>query len=472
MKKFLFVSLCLVGFMVKAQPGTLVNSVFLDDYELNEIPGLLATIGIPDFLVDQNFGIDLYKITYETTSPLGDSIIEASGLVVLPKSTDYEFPIFHYNAGTHYYDENLSSLDNEALALAMIAVEGNIAIGPDYIGYADSPISIPHPYLHAETEASCSVDMLKASKTFVANEGLHFNNDIIFGGYSQGAHAALATLRSIQNNNPENYHIKGTFTGAGPYDLSGSVIDHILDGNTLEGYFLPFLVEGYQYMYGDVYTSYDQVYAAPWDSIVPRVFDKTDPYDLEDASFPNMPLDILNESYLLDLQSDTNHVLRQHLKENDIYKDWFPEDYTKLYHCNTDDYVVIANSVTAYNSFVAQGAPNVGLVENLEPNMTHVSCFTPYLLNLKGFIAEVNTHAPLSLVELDDLSKLKWFVQNGALHVQSDKAVEEDFTLYSIEGKALIRGDFNGELQLDLKNIPGGTYFIRFQSSTLSVILP
>ncbi len=455
---------CLLNFCLFAQPGTLLYNQLLAEYELADIPDLLADIGVPSFLVDQNFGVELYKIGYETTTPLGDSIIAASGLVVVPKGPGYEFPIFHYDAGTHPYEENLSNLDNEALALAMIAVEGNIAMAPDYIGYGDSPIDIPHPYLHIETEANAGIDLLKATTTFLDDIGISFNNDIILGGYSQGAHAALATLKFIQENNTENYNIKGTFTGAGPYHLSGPVIDSILVGNPIEGYFLPFLIEGYQYMYGDLYTDYDEVYTSPWDSLIPRIFDKSDSLTIEDVSFPISPIDVLNPIYLLAMQTDTNHIIRQHLKSNDLHTGWFPITKTTLYHCSSDDYVPFSSTLNTYNAFLLAGAPDISLVENPTPDLSHVECFTPFLLNLKMYISELNTHAPLGLTESEIISDFNWYSENDKLIIESIHPNSITMSVSTIQGKRVFNSNFVGRTEIPTNHLSKGCYVIQVGS--------
>ncbi len=464
--RFLF----LLPFFAFAQPGTLLYNQLIAEYELDEIPELLTEIGIPSFLVNQNFGIELYKIGYETSSPLGDSIIPASGLIVVPKSTNYEFPIFHYNAGTHPYGENLSDLDNEALALAMIAIEGNISIVPDYIGYGDSPIDIPHPYLHEETQANASIDLLKASQIFLNDINVNFNNDLILGGYSQGAHAALSTLKYLEEDNTENYNIVGTFTGAGPYYLSGPVIDSILSGNQIEGYFLPFLIEGYQYMYGDLYEEHEDAYNSPWDTIVPKVFDKEDPLSIEDVIFPESPIDVLNPGYLYALQNDTNHIVRQHLKTNDLHTGWYPYSPTSLYHCSSDNYVPITSSQNTFQAFQEAGAPAVNLIENETPNLSHVDCFTPYLLLLKIFIANNNAHGPLYLTELDPTSSLEWYSDKEYIYINSKNETEQIVTISTIQGKRIYSEIMKYSVQIPVQNIASGYYLIRVGTSTFKFV--
>ncbi len=465
MKNLLSHLFLLLPMFAFSQPGTLLYKQLIVEYELEEIPDLLDNIGLPSFLVNQNFGIELYKIGYETNSPLGDSIIPASGLVIIPKGVNYEFPIFHYNAGTHPYSENLSDLDNEALALTILAIEGNITMVPDYIGYGDSPIEIPHPYLHEETQAKASVDLLTASLELFDDLEVTINNDLILGGYSQGAHAALATLKSLEIENTSNFTVLGTYTGAGPYHLSGPVIDSVLAGHPIEGYFLPFLIEGYQYMYGDLYSTYQEVYQSPWDSLVPRIFDKSDSLSIEDVSFPNLPIDVLNPDYLLAMQTDSNQAVRMHLKENDLHVGWFPNSKTRLYHCATDNYVPQSSSQNTYNNFLAAGAPDIELIINETPGLTHVDCFTPYLLSLSAFIALHNTHAPIGLNEFGEDAKFKWYSNNNSIYIELKEDVSVPIAIFNILGKRVYSTRANSFLQIPISNLNKGNYLLQIDNS-------
>ncbi len=460
MKNTFLIIISFISQITFCQPGTLVSDQLLDEYELADVPVLLSQLGIPSFLVNQNFGVELYKLTYLTKAPLGDSLILASAFVTVPKSTTYEFPLFHYNAGTRPYEENLSNLENEALALAMLAIEGNISMAPDYIGYGDSPLNIPHPYLHAETEANAGIDLLKAAHTFLDSIGVHTNNKLVLGGYSQGAHAALALQRSLQENNPENYEIVGTYVGAGPYDLSGPVIDSVLTGSPIEGYFFPFLLESYQYMYGDVYSSLEEIYASPWDSLIPRAFSKTDPLTVADLTFPPSPIYILTPDYLLDLQTDTNHIVRQHLKTNDLHKDWFPTTSTSLYHCTEDNFVPIESTENTYNAFLDAGAQEIEFIENSTPGILHSECFSPYLLNLKLYLVSISSYAPVGLSEANQMNGINWYSEGQNLIITSELFQQQMVSISTIQGRIIFQDNVSNELEIPMGKLPKGCYII------------
>lgn len=112
-----------------------------------------------------DYDVDFYRIVYRTPAAVGDSLTLASGLVAAPVSSECSFPLVSYHHGSFYYDEVLSELtgssDQHYVGIPF-AANGYVAALPDYLGYGATPVDHLHPYIHAETEASAVVDMLRA----------------------------------------------------------------------------------------------------------------------------------------------------------------------------------------------------------------------------------------------------------------------------------------------------------------------
>ena len=49
-----------------------------------------------------------------------------------------------------------------------------------------------HPYLHARSEATASVDMLRAGRNYCASNNIGLNGQVFLAGYSQGGHTEMA----------------------------------------------------------------------------------------------------------------------------------------------------------------------------------------------------------------------------------------------------------------------------------------
>ena len=52
---------------------------------------------------------------------------------------------------------------------------------PDYIGMGDSPGF--HPYVHAKSEATASIDMVRAAREYLSTTNFVDNNELFLTGY-------------------------------------------------------------------------------------------------------------------------------------------------------------------------------------------------------------------------------------------------------------------------------------------------
>jgi pimeloyl-ACP methyl ester carboxylesterase len=98
-------------------------------------------------------------------------------------------------------DIGFSDITDGQWVSAVLAGLGYIAVLPDYIGYGDSTAKL-HPYLHASTLASATVDMNRAARTFLALPDINMarNGQFFLTGYSEGGYATLATQRPMQQS--------------------------------------------------------------------------------------------------------------------------------------------------------------------------------------------------------------------------------------------------------------------------------
>jgi hypothetical protein len=102
--------------------------------------------------------------------------------------------VLSYQHGTIFQDSDAPSsflTSAEGLAGAVFAAIGFIAVLPDYIGYGDST-ALLHPYVHAATLASATVDMNRAARVFFKEPGINAvtNGQLFLAGYSEGGYRA------------------------------------------------------------------------------------------------------------------------------------------------------------------------------------------------------------------------------------------------------------------------------------------
>ena len=96
---------------------------------------------------------------------------------------------------------------------------------------------------------------------------------------------------------------------------------------------------------------------------------------------PANPVDILKPDLLAQFQTNSNHILRVALRDNDLYA-WTPQRPMRMYHCAADADVIIANSLVTYTNFQNRGATQVQFFDPL-PTAGHGDCAIPSLLAAK-----------------------------------------------------------------------------------------
>ena len=148
---------------------------------------------------------------------------------------------------------------------------------PDYIGMGDSPGF--HPYVHAKSEATASVDMVRAAREYLSTTNFVDNNELFLTGYSQGGHACMATTKFINDENLQSeFNIVASAPCSGPYDLSGIMANTIIAPSPYSnpGYIV-YLLASYQLAYGNIFNSWSDVLYPPYDTIVPPFLVVTTP---------------------------------------------------------------------------------------------------------------------------------------------------------------------------------------------------
>jgi hypothetical protein len=92
---------------------------------------------------------------------------------------------------------------------------------------------------------------------------------------------------------------------------------------------------------------------------------------------------IFKPEVLTAVRGDLNHPLRLALRDNDLIE-WKPEAPVRMWHCQNDMDVPIANSQVALASFQARGAPEVDLFDP-SPTSGHGDCVLPAFLEMRDW---------------------------------------------------------------------------------------
>jgi hypothetical protein len=361
-----------------SQRGKLLLAAPGATYTTNQLSFFFRLAKIP---VIPLYPVRPLKIVYETVTPLGARTI-ASGALLLPEGTGKALPMVSYQHGTIVQTNqapSAMSLYTEFAVGVAFATSGYAACVPDYLGLGDTPGF--HPYLHARSEATACLDMLRSSRDYCGQNGFPLTNKLFLCGYSQGGHATMALLREIETHHAAELEVTACAPMAGPYDLSGVTASNFLSGVAQPNpyYFLYFLAA-----FQDVYRlapGLADLLRPPYNTTLPPLLNGSISSDIINTNLPSDPVQILKPEYLEAFRADPRHPLRLALLDNDVYR-WTPRAPMRLYHCAGDHDVIIANSQVAFASFQSLGKTNIAFIDPL-PATNHVGCSQPSLFDAK-----------------------------------------------------------------------------------------
>jgi hypothetical protein len=327
--------------------------------------------------VTPQYAVDCYKVIYETIDPLGGKTT-ASGGMFLPHQTGGNWPLLSFSHGTLTSSNDVASrsVSLDAFAGIAFASVGYVSVVADLLGLGSNPG--PHPYLHARSEATASVDMLRAVRAYCASNSIALNGQLFLAGYSQGGHTEMALHRELEKYHTNEFTVTASAPMAGPYDLSGLELNDMLSPRCPPNpYYAAYILVSYQSVYS-LTPSWSSLLAPPYATTIPPLFNGN-----TDSSVINSALPACNVSSILvpavrsGLTNDPGSPLYQALRDNDLYR-WKPIAPVRLYHCSGDLDVLPANSQVAYSNFVARGATNVQVIDP-SPGANHNDCAIPAL---------------------------------------------------------------------------------------------
>lgn len=346
-------SICLSTSTVQGQ--VLESSEMIHQYDLE----WLQSNGYPD----AQSAIVVHKLRYWTRALDGSTVI-ASAAMITPL-WDCRSSLVCFVHGSVYLKEDVPSrwengagYQTEGFTLGAM---GFACVMPDLIGLGDSPGL--HPYLHASTGASACIDAVRAAREFVAgvNEGL--NDQLFLLGVSAGAHTVMAANQAMQEDHPNEFNVTATGVTSGPYvmyPLFSELMtrDYPYDGVSV----VPYVLLGYDQAYPDLFNSTSDFLAWPYSNTIPPLFDGTHNPQTINGELPNIPANVLPNSLRNSLDQHENDPLNLRLKENNVFN-WVPQNPVKLCYCGGDSSVDPENSIMAYDTLLANGAPDVTLLE-------------------------------------------------------------------------------------------------------------
>lgn len=447
-KSLLFCLLVSIATSVFAQ---LQSSEHLGTYSVEDLQVIAEDLSVPAFILTPEYVVDAYKLTYQTPDVHGNPTT-ATGALVIPRDVECPLPLTSYQHGTVALKTGVPSYMSPEFTVGLLfASAGYNVCEPDYLGLGDSPGF--HPYVHAKSQASASIDMIRASKEFAAQEGVEFSEQLMLFGYSQGGHATMATYKELQENHPD-LPVSLCVPMAGPYDVSGVQTSVIVSDEpyATPGY-LPYVLFSYQSVYGNLFSDPSEIFVAPYDELLPTILDGEHSMGEINQMCTPVPKDMLKPEVVDSFIMDQNHRFRVALRDNDLY-DWVPQSPTRILYCNADDQVNFMNSVVADQAFQDNGAPDV---ETFDLGAyDHADCF-PFAIFRCKLMFDENRNACTTSTRTPSFSNLKISPNptSGAVDIQLPTANEA----YHLKVYTL-----NGQQVLDVPKVVGENYTIEAQA--------
>lgn len=461
--------LILFGQKTYAQ-GEVVSYELLDTYTKEGIDSLIADFGVPTGLITAEYDVDVYRVLYKTPYRTPNNLVTVSGAVVVPKNTVCDVPLTVYFHGTSARRTAVPSYGSSEQRLGiMFASLGNIVALPDYLGMGDCDTSvIINPYIHRESQANTGVNMIRAARNFTQDTlGVTDNGQLFLFGYSQGGFVTVATLKMIEDFYQNEMPVTAAAPMSGPYDLKDAQVELIISDSVYPtpGY-LPYIILGYQSIYGTLYDSIQQILKAPYDSIVPPLFyEKNTSISQINNMVPAVPKHIIQDSVIDAFTNDTAHFLRQLLAESHLL-DWAPQTPVNLIGCRGDDQVTFQNSINAYDHWLANGSDSSNLQLNDLGNYTHGGCIEFAMLSGLTYFSALKQDCTNSIGEVEEGFAFALYPNpgHGTFHIEVPGSGTADIKVYDMLGR-IVHSDMTeaNNMDMELGHLHSGTYLVRIQ---------
>ncbi len=381
MKTASFFSLLLFLLLTLRAQAERGDIVYFDSFETQDAESLstqlqeeinnLSGFSISEEALGVFYDVELYQVAYETVGIDGVTPITATGIVVIPTSYVCPAPMTTYGHGLTLKHSGIPSSEGSFYRYLCKGIAGNgyIVAAPDYIhmGYDATPGV--QAFMHADSEASATIDLIRATRNYCNQNGIEYGEDLFISGYSQGGHSSMATCREIQQNYSDEFTVTAAMPGGGTYDMSGIAADSLASPTrtTGEPHALCLIVKSYLNAYADSLELFDynytmdELFQSPYDSLINEILDPYHPNG-NTGLLLNIPNMMLEENFRLDFMNNPDdHPIRTLLSYNNLY-DWAPQMKMRIYHSTADVENPFPNVTFAYDHYIANGATDLELV--------------------------------------------------------------------------------------------------------------
>ncbi len=398
LRLFLFT---LVVFAVTVSGQTLVSSSLNGSMSASDLNERMAKAFGQYAPPAASTDVELYKITY-TSIDVNKKRVNLTGLVAWPVG-DAPKGLVVYCHGTTV-DRNRSPSKFKGLgeapetveAIAGFATGGYAVILPDYLGLGDHKAA--HPYPLSAVNARSGMDMISAARAFARQKNYSIGRELFITGYSEGGGVAMALTRSLQSYMNEEFQVTRSAPASGPYDLSGTTREFMLqETGEQTGFVLRLYLMSYATNYLNkekgikLNTFYKQALANALG--VNYQLNPSDEGVLKNIGLTttlmrskNQLSNVLQPAFLRDMKANrkSNPFVRM-LHDNDVY-DWTPRRPMLLIYVDKDFIVSPENTEKAYRTMRTRGVTDQTLRKLMLPaSYDHLTGIAPAIAMARAY---------------------------------------------------------------------------------------
>jgi pimeloyl-ACP methyl ester carboxylesterase len=367
----------------------LLSAKLVAEYSASDINrgiGMLAENAGIQINLTAKFPVNVYQISYISTG-INRHKLQLSGLLAIPHDSATNLhPLLSLQHGTLFLHELAPSLCFMPHEVRVITASmGYITAAPDYIGYGESA-HLFHPYVHAETLASATIDMIRACREFLCKEKRKTNGQLFLAGYSEGAYATLAAQKSMQEDFADEFDVTASCLGDGPYCVSKTATELARSDKLEYPAYIGFIIKAYDSIYS--LNRLSKIFRAEYVEIINHCYDGKHSGDEINELLSHAPDELFRQDFLAAFVTGKEQKLTQSMMANDIF-DWTPVAPTRFFHGRDDGIVPYHNAADTVKVMQDNGAKDVALVEcDAGGKITdHKNCSLPYLAFSGKFFA-------------------------------------------------------------------------------------
>ena len=394
----IFMALILAVTSCKKEEGAayeyLVSNELVINYKTGYINNMLGIAAesypeINDFKQYISSDINIYKIIYKTV--IEDEIINASGLVCVP-ATPGEYPVLCFQNGTNTLDSYSPSrypLNPLFQMVEAVASMGYVVVIPDYPGFGESS-HIAHPYLIAEPTVRAITDMLFAVKEFGNGviQDILIKDEYYLIGYSQGGWATLALHKAIELDYPDDFNLKGSVCGAGPYNLTLLFQEMTNVATYPMPVYIGYIVNAYS-VYHQFTNPVSDILKEPYASKLSTLYTGILSSDQINSQLVTSIPDLFTSDFLAGFESGLQYSsIRSALVANSVAA-WKTEVPLYLVHGGADKSVNPLSTENIYSAMIEAGTSTQLCKKEIFPGLDHGDGIVPCMVKGLRFIIDL-----------------------------------------------------------------------------------